>query len=292
MYKSLFSRTTALRQLTTVNVINRHSHIQAINSTLNLALPVLQTKHAIAGSATSMLVGSSLYASQYASQWPILAALFADPEAIPVNSAYLCMVLCNHAALVYGSVAIMVFYLVLEEVAQRVIWPKNYAVSSRSLAHAHALEVGWTVIPLLGLAIMVLDCTVILYGMEMQAYTTAMATWIQAQQWYWVTEYGEMRLATSKLLELGDLRLACTTAPLFLPVETPCTLSITSTDVLHSFSLPQLGIKADAVPGRNTSVALMGTTQGVYIGYCSELCGIGHYAMPINVVMYDPVIQA
>ena len=56
--------------------------------------------------------------------------------------------------------------------------------------------------------------------------------------------------------------------------------------MIHSFALPTLGIKIDAIP-RVNSVTMSGLVPGLYVGYCSELCGSGHAFMPINLVVYD-----
>ena len=63
-------------------------------------------------------------------------------------------------------------------------------------------------------------------------------------------------------------------------------LIISSLDVIHSFSLPTLGIKVDAIPGRISNMNINGLCSGLYIGYCSELCGSGHAFMPINLIVY------
>jgi len=64
-------------------------------------------------------------------------------------------------------------------------------------------------------------------------------------------------------------------------------LLITSADVLHSWAVPSLGIKLDAVPGRLTQCHLFCKQIGIYVGQCSEICGVGHAFMPINVQMVD-----
>ena len=63
-------------------------------------------------------------------------------------------------------------------------------------------------------------------------------------------------------------------------------LLINSLDVIHSFSLPTLGIKIDAIPGRVNSINVNALNKGLYVGYCSELCGSGHAFMPINLIVY------
>uniref|UniRef100_A0AAU7N3N6 Cytochrome c oxidase subunit 2 n=1 Tax=Dollfustrema vaneyi TaxID=438518 RepID=A0AAU7N3N6_9TREM len=65
------------------------------------------------------------------------------------------------------------------------------------------------------------------------------------------------------------------------------TLYITSADVIHSFSIPFLGIKGDAVPGRVNQIFFNPDVMGSHVGYCSELCGVGHAYMPIVLEVID-----
>jgi cytochrome c oxidase subunit 2 len=70
---------------------------------------------------------------------------------------------------------------------------------------------------------------------------------------------------------------------LVIPINTNILLSVTSTDVIHSWAVPQLGIKVDAVPGKLTHTILFTYTDGLFYGQCSELCGVYHGFMPICV---------
>lgn len=78
-----------------------------------------------------------------------------------------------------------------------------------------------------------------------------------------------------------------------LPVRTHIRALVTSADVLHSWSVPSLGIKIDACPGRLNRVPLYIKRVGVFYGQCSELCGILHGFMPIVVesVPYDEYLN-
>lgn len=69
--------------------------------------------------------------------------------------------------------------------------------------------------------------------------------------------------------------------PLYAFYSVPCSLLVTSSDVIHSFSIPDLTIKADAVPGRVNWLLFVPDRLGVFVGYCTELCGAGHAYMPV-----------
>jgi len=84
-------------------------------------------------------------------------------------------------------------------------------------------------------------------------------------------------------LVLGQLRMLDVDNRLVLPLYTHVRLLITAADVLHSFAVPSLGVKCDAVPGRLNQTSLFVLREGVFYGGCSELCGTNHAAMPIVV---------
>lgn len=81
----------------------------------------------------------------------------------------------------------------------------------------------------------------------------------------------------------GPYRYLATTKVLVLPINEYIRCLVTSDDVIHSFALPQLGIKVDAIPGRMQAFMMNATKLGVYYGQCSELCGVNHAFMPISV---------
>jgi len=84
-------------------------------------------------------------------------------------------------------------------------------------------------------------------------------------------------------LELGQLRLLEVDNRVVVPARTHLRVIITSADVLHSWAVPSLGVKCDAVPGRLNQVSLFIKREGVYYGQCSEICGTNHAFMPIVV---------
>lgn len=82
-------------------------------------------------------------------------------------------------------------------------------------------------------------------------------------------------------LNIGDFRNLDVDEHLILPSNTYIRFLITSTDVIHAWSLPALGIKLDAVPGRINAVGCEIYRPGLYYGMCSEICGANHSFMPI-----------
>jgi cytochrome c oxidase subunit 2 len=84
------------------------------------------------------------------------------------------------------------------------------------------------------------------------------------------------------MLEPGALRLLDTDTSIVVPVDTHIRFVVTANDVIHSFTIPSLGMKIDATPGRLNQVSALIQRTGVYYGQCSELCGVNHGMMPIK----------
>ena len=89
-------------------------------------------------------------------------------------------------------------------------------------------------------------------------------------------------------LKEGELRLLEVDNPLYLPVRTHIDLLITANDVLHSWTIPSFGVKCDAVPGRLNHSNLFIERTGIFYGQCSELCGVNHGFMPIQILVFEP----
>jgi heme/copper-type cytochrome/quinol oxidase subunit 2 len=93
----------------------------------------------------------------------------------------------------------------------------------------------------------------------------------------------ESYMLDNESLEEGDIRLLTVDNGLVLPVNTSIRLLVTSNDVIHSFAVPSLGLKSDAIPGRLNATGLIINRTSDYYGQCSELCGVLHGFMPIHI---------
>jgi cytochrome c oxidase subunit 2 len=157
------------------------------------------------------------------------------------------------------------------------------------LVHGTVLEIVWTIIPSIILFVIAIPSFALLYSME-EVLEPQMTVKVIANQWYWSYEYGNLGLEWDSYminesdLAKGELRLLTVDHPLFLPVETNIRLLITSKDVIHSFAVPSLGLKVDAVPGRLNQLSCYINRTGIFYGQCSELCGVNHAFMPIEIV--------
>jgi heme/copper-type cytochrome/quinol oxidase subunit 2 len=89
-------------------------------------------------------------------------------------------------------------------------------------------------------------------------------------------------MVSEKYLPLGKFRLLETDNHLMIPRNTPVQILVTSNDVIHSWTIPSLGVKADAVPGRLNLLSLFSYQTGIFFGQCSEICGANHRFIPIT----------
>lgn len=141
------------------------------------------------------------------------------------------------------------------------------------------VEVIWTLLPIIFIIVIVLHSITTIYNVEIHKGSNSKYISVIGNQWYWIYNNIESRISSLGRIILVD-------QPLYVKYNTNTQLTISSLDVIHSFSLPTLGIKVDAIPGRINTITLNGLTKGLYVGYCSELCGSGHAFMPINLIVY------
>jgi len=182
----------------------------------------------------------------------------------------------------------VLFYLVLILVTVSWILTRG-VVGSQTIAyarhyHGHVIEFLWTLAPALILGAIALPSFRLLYLMDeiIEPQVTVKAI---ANQWYWsyeYTDYAEPITFDSFLVD-GPLRQLNVDNYLVLPVDTSIRLLITASDVIHSFAVPSLGVKLDAIPGRLNSIGIIISRPGVFYGQCSELCGYLHGFMPIGI---------
>jgi cytochrome c oxidase subunit 2 len=113
---------------------------------------------------------------------------------------------------------------------------------------------------------------------------------VSGHQWYWSYEYSSLnRLETENFIENSNtLRLIKTRNTLNLPVNILIRSLVTSRDVIHSWTVPSIGCKVDAIPGRINQIFLYSKRVGLYTGQCSEICGTNHSFMPILLTILTP----
>ena len=154
--------------------------------------------------------------------------------------------------------------------------------------HNVLVEIVWTLVPCLILIVMAVPSFKVLYSQDTipKADLTIKAI---GYQWYWGYEYPdeniifESYMIEEKDLQEGQPRLLATDNVVVVPVNKVVKVLITANDVLHAWALPAFGVKRDAMPGRVNETWFRAEKVGTYYGQCSELCGIKHAFMPIEV---------
>ncbi len=163
-----------------------------------------------------------------------------------------------------------------------------------TFTHNSALEVAWTVVPILILIAIIPPSLTLLFKQQEipEADVTIKAT---GNQWYWTHEYVDsdfgfdsFMLPKDKLAENGyapDEYLLATDTAVVIPTGKTIVVQVTGADVIHAWAMPAFGVKQDAVPGRLAQLwfKVDEGKEGVYFGQCSELCGKDHSYMPITV---------
>ena len=167
---------------------------------------------------------------------------------------------------------------------------KNNKTPSK-VTHNALLEVAWTVIPVVLLMVIAIPSFRLLYNQN-DFTNIDMTIKATGYTWFWGYEYPDhdgltfdaLMLQDDELQE-GQPRLLTTDNALVVPINKNIKMQITSdpAGVIHSWAVPSLGVKTDAIPGRLNETYFSISEPGTYYGQCSELCGPGHGFMPITV---------
>lgn len=185
-------------------------------------------------------------------------------------------------------IPIVLFVLLLLIVCAVKFNAKSNPTPSKT-THNTMIEIVWTIAPVLILVVLAVPSFRLLYNqLEIpEAHMTIKAT---GYQWYWGYEYPDNNdIAFDSYMlqddERGpdDPRLLAVDNEIVVPVGKVIRVQVTAADVLHSFAMPSMGLKIDAVPGRLNETWFEAEREGIYYGQCSELCGVLHAFMPIAI---------
>jgi len=166
---------------------------------------------------------------------------------------------------------------------------KNPVPSKTS--HNTLIEVVWTVVPVIILVIIAIPSMNLLY-MQDRLPQTQMTVKVVGNTWNWLYSYPDYEnveewvsnpLDETQAKQVGQPYLLAADAPLIVPINTKVKVLVTSVNNMHSWAVPSFGVKMDAVPGVINETWFEVFEEGTYYGQCSEVCGIRHYYMPIEV---------
>ena len=232
----------------------------------------------------AMLAPTSAFAAQ-----PRDGAIGFQEAATPVMEK---LVAFHNGMILPIIIAITLFVVVLMGYIMWRFSEKRNPEPSKTTHHV-GLEVAWTIVPVLILLVMVVPSMQLLYYQDVIPESD-MTIKVTGNTWNWEYAYPdhpEVESFISNMLEKEDAKAAGkpyllgSDAPLVVPVDTTVKVLVTSSNNLHSFAMPAFGIKMDAVPGRinETWFKVNPGMEGTYYGQCSELCGVRHAFMPIEI---------
>nr|QWS71920.1 cytochrome c oxidase subunit 2 [Cerithidea tonkiniana] len=185
--------------------------------------------------------------------------------------------------------AMMVLVMIISLVGYAAFSLMVNKLTCRSLVEGQEIETIWTIIPAIILVFLALPSLRLLYLLD-EVGDCSLTIKSVGHQWYWSYEYSDFldiefdsyMVPTDELGD-GDFRLLEVDHRVVLPTETDIRVLVTSADVIHSWTVPSLGVKADAIPGRLNQLSFFVKHPGVFYGQCSEICGANHSFMPIVV---------
>ncbi|MET0360143.1 MAG: cytochrome c oxidase subunit II [Sphingobium sp.] len=209
-------------------------------------------------------------------------------EQVTANGRY---ALWFHNGILLPLIAIICLFVAVLLLYVMVRFRKGANPVPSKVSHNTAIEVIWTLGPVLILVGVAIPSIDLLAKQFKPAPKDALTVKVTGYQWYWgyeypdngVAEYVSNLLPPEKAVANGEPGLLAVDHRLVLPVGRPIKLIATGSDVIHSFSVPALWVKIDAVPGRLNERTFTIDRPGVYYGQCSELCGARHGFMPIAI---------
>nr|YP_009472949.1 cytochrome c oxidase subunit II [Dalsira scabrata]AST10179.1 cytochrome c oxidase subunit II [Dalsira scabrata] len=185
----------------------------------------------------------------------------------------------DHTIMILSMITIMVTYIMIS-------LSKNMFIN-RYLLEDQTIELMWTLMPAITLIFIALPSLRLLYMID-EINKPSITLKVIGHQWYWSYEYSDFSniefdsyMKPMNEMEKMEIRLLDVDNRTILPMNTETRVMVTAADVLHSWTVPNLGIKIDAIPGRLNQGNININRPGIMYGQCSEICGANHSFMPI-----------
>nr|YP_010626105.1 cytochrome c oxidase subunit II [Sininocellia gigantos]WBK02929.1 cytochrome c oxidase subunit II [Sininocellia gigantos] len=185
----------------------------------------------------------------------------------------------DHTLLILIMITILVAYLMSS------LYFNGY--TNRFLLEGQMIELIWTILPAITLVFIALPSLRLLYLMD-ELNNPLITLKSIGHQWYWSYEYTDFLknsfdsyMVQFNSMTKNSFRLLDVDNNIILPFMTQIRLLATATDVIHSWTVPSLGVKIDATPGRLNQTNFFMNQPGLFFGQCSEICGANHSFMPI-----------
>lgn len=185
----------------------------------------------------------------------------------------------DHVLIILIIITIIVAYIILILILNIII--------NRLLLEGQLIEFVWTFLPAITLIFIALPSLRLLYILD-EINNPLLTLKIIGHQWYWSYEYSDFfdiefdsYIKSIIEIEKNDFRLLDVDNRVILPFNIQTRLLISSFDVIHSWAIPSIRLKVDAVPGRLNQIGVLISRPGISYGQCSEICGANHRFIPI-----------
>uniref|UniRef100_A0AAU7YUP5 Cytochrome c oxidase subunit 2 n=1 Tax=Rhaphidophora duxiu TaxID=3229864 RepID=A0AAU7YUP5_9ORTH len=186
----------------------------------------------------------------------------------------------DHTLLILTTITITVAYIMTTLFFNK--------ITNRLLLEGQTVEVIWTILPAITLIFIALPSLRLLYLLDDSIDPTVTIKTV-GHQWYWSYEYMDFSIPYEfdsymipyNEMENSGFRLLDVDNRTTLPMNLQIRMLVTAADVLHSWTVPALGVKTDATPGRLNQINFFINRPGLFFGQCSEICGANHSFMPI-----------
>nr|YP_010620930.1 cytochrome c oxidase subunit II [Bundoksia longissima]WAX39261.1 cytochrome c oxidase subunit II [Bundoksia longissima] len=182
---------------------------------------------------------------------------------------------------------LMITIMILMVVSYMMITMTFNKYINRFLLEGQMIELAWTIAPAVILIFIAMPSLQLLYLMD-EINMPMMTLKTIGHQWYWTYEYSDFMkiefdsyMIPQNEMNMNMFRLLDVDNRASLPMNTFIRIVVTAADVLHSWTVPSLGVKADATPGRLNQISFLINRPGILYGQCSEICGANHSFMPI-----------
>nr|YP_009445108.1 cytochrome c oxidase subunit II [Mahasena oolona]ATV96134.1 cytochrome c oxidase subunit II [Mahasena oolona] len=185
----------------------------------------------------------------------------------------------DHTLIILIMITILVGYIMLSLFFNK--------FNNRFLSENQLIELIWTIIPAITLIFIALPSLKLLYLLD-ELNNPLITLKTIGHQWYWSYEYSDFKNIEfdSYMIQLENnqnFRLLDTDNRVIIPMNNQIRILITASDVIHSWTIPSLGVKVDANPGRLNQTSFFINNPGLFFGQCSEICGTNHSFMPITI---------
>lgn len=185
----------------------------------------------------------------------------------------------DHTILILIITTILVGYLITT------LFFNNYI--NRYLLHGQIIEIIWTILPAIILLFIALPSLRLLYLID-EISEPSITVKAIGHQWYWSYEYSDFNqiefdsyIIPTNELPINGFRLLDVDNRIIIPINLQIRILVTAADVLHSWTIPSLGVKVDGTPGRLNQTNFLVNRPGLFFGQCSEICGANHSFIPI-----------